>query len=140
MKKLFPPILLGIFILLGLVLFINYGKNADKYKVFKKIFYKLEDKNLRLLVADTPEKWQKGLMYFRTLEGVDGMIFIFPDSEIRTFWNKNTYMDLDIYWINGDKVVGKNYLPSIEQSKRIVTVSSPEPADKVIEIPERLFF
>ena len=37
------------------------------------------------------------------------MIFIFPDKERQTFWNKNTYLDLDIYWMNDDKVVGKSF-------------------------------
>ena len=106
----------------------------DNYANFEKINYNLEGKNLQLLKADTSEKWTKGLMYFRKLEGVDGMIFIFPDKQKRTFWNKNTYLDLDLYWIEGEKVVGKSSLPSIEKSKEIVIVESPKAVDKVIEL------
>ena len=106
-----------------------------KYKDFSIIEYKLEGKDYKLLLADTPEKWERGLMYFRSLERVDGMIFIFPDKEIRTFWNKNTLMDLELLWIDGDKVIGRSELPSIEKSKEIVNISSPKPADKVIESP-----
>ena len=50
---------------------------------------------------------------------------------------KNTLIDLDILWIDGEKVVGKSFLPSIEKSKEIVTVESPKSADKVIEIPAK---
>jgi len=68
------------------------------------------------------------------LKGADGMIFIFPEKDFRSFWNENTYLDLDVYWIDGDKVVGKSYLPSIEKSKEIVTIDSSGSVDKVVEI------
>ena len=105
------------------------------YDNFRTIEYRLEGKNYHLFVADNQEKWTAGLMYFRKLEGVDGMIFLFPSLEVRSFWNKNTYMDLDVYWLAGDEVLGKSKLPSIEKSKEIVVVDSPAPANKVIEIP-----
>ncbi len=109
--------------------------NKNDYKNFSIINYQLQTTNYKLLVADTPEKWQKGLMYYRKLEGVDGMIFLFPDKDYRSFWNKNTYMDLDLYWLDGDMIVGKDFLPSIEKSKETVLVNSPQEVNKVIEIP-----
>jgi|SRR3989344_5142455 len=137
MKKIILGFIIGIFILSGVILLNKNRQDQDRYEEFTRINYKLENKNLKLLVADIPEEWQRGLMYFRKLEGVDGMIFIFPDKQQRTFWNKNTFMNLDILWIDGEKVVGKSYLPSIEKSKEIVTVKSSKPADKVIEIPAK---
>ena len=76
-------------------------------------------------------------MWVRTKEdanGYDGMIFLLPAKEIQSFWNKNTVTDLDLFWIDGQRVVGKTELPSIEKSKIIQTVTSPTAADKVIEI------
>lgn len=136
MKKTILVFIIGIFILSGIILLNRNKQEQDRYKEFTRINYNLENKNLRLLVADTPEKWGQGLMFFRKLEGVDGMIFIFPDKQPRTFWNKNTLMDLDLYWIDDDKVVSKNSLPSIEKSKEIITVNSDKQVDKVIEIPK----
>jgi uncharacterized membrane protein (UPF0127 family) len=75
-------------------------------------------------------------MYRRNIE-TDGMIFFFPEKQVRTFWNRNTYLDLDVYWLDGDKVVGKEYLPSIEKSGRTVTILSPKPVDRVIEVVVR---
>jgi len=101
------------------------------------INYSIDNTKYKLLVADTPKEWQKGLMFYKNkneLKGSDGMIFIFPEKQVRTFWNKNTYMDLDIFWMNEEKIIGQSFLPSIAKSKQIVTVSSPEPANKVIEI------
>lgn len=100
--------------------------------------YKLEGKTYNLLIAKTPQEWKKGLMDIYpaspSLRGANGMIFIFPDKTVRTFWNKNTYVDLDVYWLNDGKVVGESELPSIEKSREIVTVTSPSPVNKVIEI------
>ena len=73
-------------------------------------------------------------MDIRKLNNADGMIFLFPDKKPRVFWNKNTYVDLDIYWIFNDKVVGRDFLPSINKSNGVVYVSSPVPANKVVEI------
>jgi len=108
---------------------------------FKKsqrlISYSLEGKTYKLLIAKTPLKHQKGLMFYRSkkeLKGADGMIFIFSNKNYRTFWNKNTFLDLDVYWIDGDRIVGKDFLPSIEKTKEIFTISSPKPVDRVVEI------
>lgn len=68
------------------------------------------------------------------LKGADGMIFLFPDKQVRSFWNKNTHLDLDIYWMNDKEIVGKSFLPSILKSKEIVVVKSVGEVNKVVEI------
>ncbi len=107
---------------------------SDSSSATEVIEYEIEGRMYRLYTARTAAEWRQGLMNHRSLDGVDGMIFYFPDEEIRNFWNKNTFMDLDVYWIRGDKVVGVSELPSIEKSGDIVSVSSPEEVDVVVEI------
>jgi len=96
--------------------------------------YSINNKNYCLLIADNQDEWEKGLMFYKKPLDFDGMIFIFPDKRVRSFWNKNTYLDLDLYWMDEDKVVNKSYLPSILKSKIIVIVDSKEKVDKVVEI------
>lgn len=98
------------------------------------INYTINDKKYRFLIADSQDEWEKGLMSVRKLDNADGMIFIFPDKQTRTFWNKNTYLDLDVYWIEDDKIAGKDYLPSISKSKEVVVIRSKVGVDKVVEI------
>jgi hypothetical protein len=43
-------------------------------------------------------------------------------------------LDLDVYWLDGDRIVGKDFLPSIEKTKKIFTVTSPKKVDRVVEI------
>lgn len=51
-------------------------------------------------VARTPEEREQGLMYRESLEGGRGMLFVFPDSQIRSFWMRNTFVPLDIAYLD----------------------------------------
>lgn len=125
--KRFIPLL----ILIAILIFASYSLDKERGEI---INYQLGNKNLKLLVADERGEWEKGLMYVKKLKTANGVIFIFPDKQIRSFWNKNTLVDLDIYWISDGKVVGKSFLPSIEKSKETVVVNSPEKVNRVIEL------
>jgi uncharacterized membrane protein (UPF0127 family) len=116
----------------GFVLLMAWYKNNNSF-----LKYRLENKTYKLIVVYNQSEWSKGLMYYKNkkeLKGADGMIFIFPEKEYRTFWNKNTYLDLDIYWLDNDSVVGKDYLPNILKTKKIFTVDSGKEVNKVVEI------
>lgn len=128
-----------IFFIIILILLFAYflinNNSITNLKDYSIVNYQLNNKNLRLLVADTPQKQEKGLMNFRKIEGFDGMIFKFLTIEDRQFWNKNTFMDLKIYWIKNNKIVGISDLPSIEKAGQVI-ISSPQPVDCVIELPD----
>lgn len=103
----------------------------ENYEIIER---EVNGKKLKLVVADTPEKLQKGLMFVRKkTDEFDGMIFLFETAKTQSFWNMNTFVELDIYWMRDDKVVGKSELPSVERSG-IVTVTSPEKVNIVIEV------
>lgn len=126
-------VLVGGFLLLGIFIFLFFSF----YKKSSFLEYHLEGKTYKLLTAKNSQEWQKGLMFYKNkkeLKGADGMIFIFPDKDYRSFWNMNTYLDLDVYWLDDDQVVGKDFLPSILKSKDLVSIGSPRKVNRVIEI------
>jgi len=51
-------------------------------------------------LALTAEQQRQGLMYRQELDADKGMLFVFKQSQRHTFWMKNTYIPLDIIWIN----------------------------------------
>ena len=51
-------------------------------------------------VAATPDERAEGLMYRDELPDGTGMIFVFTDSQPRSFWMANTYIALDIAYMN----------------------------------------
>jgi len=56
-------------------------------------------------IADTPSKREKGLMYRKKLFANHGMLFKYPYSSVMSFWGKNTYIPLDIAFIDGNGII-----------------------------------
>lgn len=57
---------------------------------------------IKVEIADTPFKQTLGLMYRKNLPKDQGMLFVFNNSQRRFFWMKNTFISLDIVWIDED--------------------------------------
>lgn len=57
---------------------------------------------LDIEIAETDYEIQTGLMYRKSMEDRQGMLFIFPDEERHSFYMKNTLIPLDILFIRGD--------------------------------------
>lgn len=53
-------------------------------------------------LAQTPEERQRGLMFRDELAPDAGMLFVFPDSELRSFWMKDTSIPLSIAYLSSD--------------------------------------
>lgn len=58
-----------------------------------------------VLVAETPEQRQRGLMEVTDLGGYDGMLFLFPTDSEGGFWMKDTLLPLSIAYLDADGAV-----------------------------------
>lgn len=104
---------------------------------YKITNFQINHQNYKLIVAETKRQRYQGLMNTRELIDAAGMIFLFPDTDFRIFSNRNTLMDLEIYWLQDERIVGKDFLPSFEISGETVKVYSPEKVNVVIELPTK---
>jgi uncharacterized membrane protein (UPF0127 family) len=71
-------------------------------------------------VAKTDETRARGLMYRRELPQNTGMLFLFDVEELRRFWMRNTYIPLDMVFLNARKVVvgvEENTIPHDQTSR-----------------------
>ena len=92
----------------------------------------LSDTPFTLMVADDAKEQQTGLMYRRTMGPDEGMIFVFDRPTQKSFWMQNTYLPLDLIFLDASGVV-----LNIEQGRPLREVNdlqSDGPAQYVIEI------
>ena len=87
---------------------------------------------LDIEIADDDYQTETGLMYRKSMASNRGMLFIFPDTDYRAFYMKNTEFPLDIIYINDKKEIvsiQKNAKPGDETS-----LPSEAPAKYVLEV------
>ena len=51
-------------------------------------------------VASTPDERSEGLMYREEVPDGTGMLFVFQDNQVRSFWMANTYVALDVAYMD----------------------------------------
>ncbi len=84
-------------------------------------------------IADKDQTRAQGLMYRREMPDDEGMLFVFPQPDKQSFWMKNTYLPLDIAFVDeqlritdihqmkpmGDSNEPDDKLPRYESSKPV---------------------
>jgi len=87
-------------------------------------------------IAISQEERSQGLMYREKLPDGEGMLFIFENDQILSFWMKNTYIPLSIAYItsNGRIIDIKDLYPHDENS-----VLSSRSARYALEVPQGWF-
>ena len=83
-------------------------------------------------VADTQERAEQGLMFVHDLPAARGMIFPLTPPRIEAMWMKNTYIELDMLFIDA----GGRVVKIIERARPLVldTLSSDVPVGAVLEL------
>ncbi len=101
------------------------------YSFYRQPYVKIGNHIFRVEIADTPEKQRLGLMFRKHLASNRGMLFIFDKPDIQTFWMKNTYIPLDIIFIDANnRIINIVTMPALTRQ----TCRSLRPALYVLEI------
>jgi hypothetical protein len=83
-------------------------------------------------VADTPERAEQGLMFVSDLPENTGMVFPLVPPRIERMWMKNTYIELDMLFVNAAGRISK--ITARAQPLRLDTLSSDVPVSAVVEL------
>jgi uncharacterized membrane protein (UPF0127 family) len=86
----------------------------------------------RVELAVNPEEQARGLMYRTELAPDAGMLFVFDESRVQTFWMKNTLIPLDMIFIGSDRRIAgivENAEPQTLTERRVAA-----PSQYVLEI------
>ena len=88
--------------------------------------------NFLVEVAKTEEEKKIGLMFRKTLAKNAGMLFLFKREALRLMWMKNTFIPLDILFIDKNGVIKRVVKRTIPHS--LATISSRQSVLAVLEI------
>ncbi len=81
--------------------------------------------SVQVEIADTPERRTMGLQYRTDLEANQGMLFLFPQEKIQTFWMKNTPIPLDLIFIGKQRRIVGIVHESVPYSTASLSVATP---------------
>ena len=124
-----------LFLLVLLVLIYILANSSVSEKENEISSVEILGKSVNIEIADEYDELRKGLMFRESLAEDSGMLFIFEDEMIRSFWMKNTLIPLDLIFIDEDFVIvniRENAVPCEEDP--CPTYNSKEPAKYVLEV------
>ena len=94
-------------ILVLLVVFAIFS--CSKKDVLQTQTLKINQWNITVEIADTPETQEKGLMGRDSLDEDRGMLFVYDRDSRKSFWMKNTKIPLSIAYIAADGTIREKY-------------------------------
>lgn len=88
--------------------------------------------NFKIWTADRPSRQEQGLMYIRDMDEHAGMLFVFPADERVSMWMKNTYVSLDMVFIDSaGRIV---YIAPKTTPLSLDIISARQPTRAVLEL------
>lgn len=129
----------------GLAMQGNQGQTAvdlpwtwslGSYREYAKI--DVGDEMLTVEIADNSSLRSRGLSYRDGLEPGTGMLFVYSESDVRSFWMRGMRFCLDIVWIGDSEIVGaaERVCPEPgEPDAELTSYLSPAPVQYVLEVP-----
>jgi uncharacterized membrane protein (UPF0127 family) len=82
--------------------------------------------NFKIWTADTEQREQQGLMFIRDMDEHAGMLFMFPQNQPVSMWMKNTYISLDLLFLNARGKIDYIAAGATPLSETIIGPPTPE--------------
>jgi uncharacterized membrane protein (UPF0127 family) len=82
--------------------------------------------NFKIWDADTPQREEQGMMFIREMDEHTGMLFMFPENKRVRMWMKNTYVSLDLLFLNSQGKIDYIAEKATPQSEDIIGPPTPE--------------
>ena len=122
-----------LFVIVSLFLMYNLcGANASVKSELSIITSNGSKHNFLVEVARTEEEKKIGLMFRKTLAKNAGMLFLYKREALRLMWMKNTFIPLDILFIDKEGVIKRVVKRTVPHS--LATISSRQSVLAVLEL------
>lgn len=131
MKQIILPLIGTIIFIILVGIFVTNPNKYIKNQTIpsKQKIVNINDLEILIDIADTPEKRSRGLSGKESLNEKEGMLFILNGGEEKPiFWMKNMIIPIDIIWINDGKIIqiDKNIAPEKDIPDDKLTRYSPQ--------------
>lgn len=120
-------IALGAIILLAILLLWQMNKKNQKFVTIDNLKVKVE-------IVEKPEAQAKGLAGRDKLGKNAGLLFLYHDYQIRSFWMKGMKFKIDIIWIKDKEIVGIEKNVPLYEETNTKHYLSPIPVNYVLEV------
>jgi uncharacterized membrane protein (UPF0127 family) len=97
---------------------LRQAQNGEQSRTVKGKVVKIE-------LAETEEVRQRGLQHRTSLPPDSGMLFVYPEENILSFWMKDTPLPLSIAFIKSDGTILEIYDMQPNNDKDIISSSAP---------------
>jgi uncharacterized protein len=88
--------------------------------------------NFKIWEADTPKREEQGMMFIREMDEHTGMLFMFPENKPVSMWMKNTYVSLDLLFLNAQGKI--DYIAEKATPRSEAIIGPPTPEFAVLEL------
>lgn len=92
----------------------------------------LKGKQFAVEIADDDEERARGLMFRESMADDHGMLFVFDEDAPQSFWMKNTFIPLDMLFIDRQGRIVRIAARTTPHS--LDSISSGEPVTRVLEL------
>ena len=82
--------------------------------------------NFKIWLADTQRREEQGMMFIRDMDVHTGMLFMFPGNSRVSMWMKNTYISLDLLFLNAQGRIDYIAAQAMPESETIIGPPTPE--------------
>jgi uncharacterized membrane protein (UPF0127 family) len=90
------------------------------------------DVKFRIWTADRPNRQEQGLMFVRDMDDHAGMLFVFQGSQQITMWMKNTYLSLDMLFLDEQGRI--DFIAPRTKPLSLDLIQAPRPVTAVLEL------
>ena len=82
--------------------------------------------NFKIWEADNPRREEQGMMFIRSMDEHTGMLFMFPENQPVRMWMKNTFVSLDLLFLNARGKIDYIATDATPESETIIGPETPE--------------
>lgn len=136
--------IIAVIAVLALIIFLAFPDLLKKHDYNDEYHFKKEGEltfysqdsvkktTIDIEIASTEYERELGLMKRKSMEENQGMLFIFPEEKMQSFWMRNCFISLDMIFVDAQKEI-----VTIRKNTKILSdqsYSSAKPAIYVVEV------